>query len=206
MSVVAPPHPARRPPATMIPTNLFMTTGSHSGMITFSDHLQAACRQRDVAKQREPARTGDQLERQARESFWAFAQVSGLGCIDLGDRRSGVQISPARQQESQVRAGPLGPVLSVLSSRCAFYCTLGLISACCPMRLRMYVQTHAWTCPTTRHRSLPRAYQRRAGSGDWKAEPTVESCPRHAPRRRVVSRSTSSREPRQKLPQAPNLA
>jgi hypothetical protein len=29
VSVAAPPHPARRPPATMIPTNLFITTGLH---------------------------------------------------------------------------------------------------------------------------------------------------------------------------------
>jgi hypothetical protein len=58
---------------------------------------QAAYRPRDVAKQREPVRTVDQLERQATARFGAFAQVSGLACIDLGDRRSGVQISPARQ-------------------------------------------------------------------------------------------------------------
>ena len=46
-----------------------------------------------------------------------FAQVSGLWRIDLGDRRSGVQISPVRQQESQVWAGSLGPVeLSAPSS------------------------------------------------------------------------------------------
>ena len=35
-----------------------------------------------------------------------------------------------------------------LNSRCTFYCTLGLISAGCPMRPRMYVQIHAlngWT-------------------------------------------------------------
>ena len=31
-----------------------------------------------------------------------FAQVSGLGCIDLGDRRSRVQISAARQTKPQV--------------------------------------------------------------------------------------------------------
>jgi hypothetical protein len=62
-------------------------------------HLQAAYRPRDVAKQREPTRTSDQSERQARDGFRVFVQVSGLGCIDLGDRRSGVQISPARQQK-----------------------------------------------------------------------------------------------------------
>jgi len=54
-------------------------------------------RPRDVAKQREPARTSDQSEWQARDGFRAFVQVSGLGCIDLGDRRSRVQISAARQ-------------------------------------------------------------------------------------------------------------
>ena len=58
---------------------------------------QAAYRPRDVAKQREPARTNDQPERQARDGFRVFAQVSGLGCIDLEDRRSRVQISAARQ-------------------------------------------------------------------------------------------------------------
>jgi hypothetical protein len=30
VSVAAPPHPARRPPVTMIPTNLFITTGLHN--------------------------------------------------------------------------------------------------------------------------------------------------------------------------------
>jgi hypothetical protein len=39
---------------------------------------------RDVVKQRELARTSDQSERQARGGFRVFAQVSGLGCIDLG--------------------------------------------------------------------------------------------------------------------------
>jgi hypothetical protein len=48
-------------------------------------------------KQRQLARTSDQSERQARGSFRVFVQVSGLGRIDLGDQRSGVQISPARQ-------------------------------------------------------------------------------------------------------------
>ncbi len=39
-----------------------------------------------------------------------FAQVSDLGCIDLGDRRSGVQISPARQRNCRlgVVLGPIG--------------------------------------------------------------------------------------------------
>ena len=39
-----------------------------------------------------------------------FAQVSGLGCIDLGDRRSRVQISAARQTvcRSGVVVGPIG--------------------------------------------------------------------------------------------------
>ena len=58
---------------------------------------QAAYRPRDIAKQREPTRTSDQLEQQVTARFGTFVQVSGLGCIDLGDRRSGVQISPARQ-------------------------------------------------------------------------------------------------------------
>lgn len=58
---------------------------------------QAAYRPRDVAKQCEPARTSDQPELQFRGGFRTFVQVSALGCIDLGDRRSGVQISPARQ-------------------------------------------------------------------------------------------------------------
>jgi hypothetical protein len=57
---------------------------------------QAAYRPRDVAKQRVPARSVDQPGQQARGSFRTFAQVSGLGCIDLGDRRSGVQILSAR--------------------------------------------------------------------------------------------------------------
>jgi hypothetical protein len=168
-------------------------------------HLDVLAGRVQAARRRKTTRTSDQSERQARGGFLMFAQVSVLGCIDLGDRRSGVQISPATKK-LQVRAGPLGPVLRVLSSRSTFYCALGLISAGCPMRPRKYVQIHAWTCPTTRHRSLPRADQRRAGSGDRKTASTVESCPRHAPRRRVGSRSTSSREPRQKLPQTPNLA
>jgi hypothetical protein len=67
---------------------------------------QAAYRPRDIAKQREPARTSDQLEQQARGGFRAFAQVSDLGCSELGDRRSEVQILSARQQEPQVRCGP----------------------------------------------------------------------------------------------------
>ena len=62
---------------------------------------QAAYRPRDIAKQREPARTSDQSEWQARGGFRVFAQVSGLGCIDLGDRRSRVQISAARQTNTQ---------------------------------------------------------------------------------------------------------
>ena len=66
-------------------------------MITSSTHLKAGHRLRDNAKQREPVRTSDQLEQQVTARFGVFAQVSGLGCIDLGDRRSGVQISPARQ-------------------------------------------------------------------------------------------------------------
>ena len=32
-----------------------------------------------------------------------FVQVSGLGCIDLGDRRSRVRISAARQTKPQVK-------------------------------------------------------------------------------------------------------
>jgi hypothetical protein len=64
-------------------------------MITSSTHLKAGHRLRDNAKQREPVRTSDQLEQQVTARFGVFAQVSGLRCIDLGDRRSGVQISPA---------------------------------------------------------------------------------------------------------------
>ena len=60
-------------------------------------HLQAAYRPRDIAKQRELARTSDQLEQQASSGFRTFVQVSALGCIDLGDRRSEVQILSARQ-------------------------------------------------------------------------------------------------------------
>ena len=37
-------------------------------------------------------RTSDQPKLQATACFGTFAQVSGLGCIDLGDRRSEVQI------------------------------------------------------------------------------------------------------------------
>ena len=33
-----------------------------------------------------------------------FVQVSGLGCIDLGDQRSGVQISPVRPPETTQEA------------------------------------------------------------------------------------------------------
>jgi len=57
---------------------------------------QAAYRPRDIAKQREPARTSDQPELQFRGGFRTFVQVSALGCIDLGDRRSEVQILSAR--------------------------------------------------------------------------------------------------------------
>ena len=59
-------------------------------------HLQAAYRPRDIEKQCETTRTSDQPKLQARSGFGTFAQVTGLGLIDLGDRRSGVQISPAR--------------------------------------------------------------------------------------------------------------
>ena len=61
-------------------------------------HLQAAYRPRDIEKQRKTTQSVDQLERQARGHFEVFAQVSGLGCIDLEDRRSRVQISAARQK------------------------------------------------------------------------------------------------------------
>ena len=67
---------------------------------------QAAYRPRDVAKQCEPARTSDQPELQFRGGFRTFVQVSALGCIDLGDRRSEVQILSARQQKLLVRCGP----------------------------------------------------------------------------------------------------
>ena len=73
---------------------------------------QAAYRPRDVAKQREPARSNDQLERQFRGGFQAFAQVSGLGCIDLGDRRSRVQISAARQTAELLHAEASNPRVS----------------------------------------------------------------------------------------------
>jgi hypothetical protein len=52
---------------------------------------------RNSATQRNPARTSDPSERQARGHFGVSAQFNGLGCIDLGDRRSRVQISAARQ-------------------------------------------------------------------------------------------------------------
>ena len=45
---------------------------------------QAAYRPRDIEKQRETTQSVDQLEQQARDGFRAFAQVSCLGCIDLG--------------------------------------------------------------------------------------------------------------------------
>ena len=64
-----------------------------------SRHRQAAYRPRDVAKQCETTRTSDQPEPQVTARFGAFAQVSGSGLSDLGDRRSGVQISPARPPE-----------------------------------------------------------------------------------------------------------
>ena len=72
--------------------------------------FQAAVRPRDIEKQRELARTSDQSERQPRGGFWVFAQVSGLGCIDLGDRRSRVQISAARPIEAPLSrlGGPSG--------------------------------------------------------------------------------------------------
>ena len=83
-----------------------------------SRHRQAAYRPRDVAKQRVPARTSDQSERQARGGFRVFAQVSGLGCIDLGDRRSRVQISAARQinhRWSRISGGRHSGALSLMS-------------------------------------------------------------------------------------------
>jgi len=58
-----------------------------AGVIFEQPFLQAAYRPRDIAKQRELARTSDQLEQQARREFRVFAQVNGLRCIDLGDRR-----------------------------------------------------------------------------------------------------------------------
>jgi len=75
-------------------------------MITSSTHLKAGHRLRDNAKQREPVRTSDQLEQQVTARFGVFAQVSGLGCIDLGDRRSEVQILSARPMNPHVVAGP----------------------------------------------------------------------------------------------------
>ena len=71
---------------------------------------QAAYRPRDVANHCVPARTSDQSEWQARGGFRAFAQVSALGCIDLGDRRSGVQISPARQTNTPFEQALAEPV------------------------------------------------------------------------------------------------
>ena len=65
-------------------------------------HSQAAHRPRDVAKQRELVRTSDEPNGQARGGFRVFTQVSGLGLIDLGDRRSRVQISAARPIKPQV--------------------------------------------------------------------------------------------------------
>ena len=67
--------------------------------------LQAAYRPRDIAKQRELVRTVDQSNRQARGCFRVFAQVSGLGCIDLGDRRSEVQILSAQQKQPRLLDG-----------------------------------------------------------------------------------------------------
>ena len=87
-------------------------------------------------------RTIEYLERQTRGGFRAFVQVRGLGCIDLGDRRSGVQISAARQQERQV-----GPVRRVLSLCCVFCCTRGLIAAGCPRRVSVcFVDQFLWDC------------------------------------------------------------
>ena len=77
-------------------------------------HSQAAYRPRDIAKHRETTRTSDQPKLQATARFGTFVQVRGLGLIDLGDRRSGVQISPAR---------PPG-VLSVVAG----CCPLGVVS------------------------------------------------------------------------------
>ena len=78
--------------------------------------LQAAYRPRDIEKQREPARTSDQPELQARGGFRAFVQVNGLGCLDLGDRRSRVQISAAtRRTAGQGRSLGVSPPGIVLA-------------------------------------------------------------------------------------------
>jgi hypothetical protein len=58
-------------------------------------HLQAVYRPRDIARRRETTRTSDQPERQARGGFRVFAQVSGLGCIDLGGLKVGSSNLPS---------------------------------------------------------------------------------------------------------------
>ena len=161
---------------------------------------QAAYRPRDIAKQCETTRTSDQPEPQVRARFGTFAQVTGSGLIDLEDRRSGVQISPARPPKPQVRAGLSGPALRVLSSRCALYCTLGLLRGGCPIRLRGYVRSDARTHPQARVGSLSRSDQRRSRSGHREATATFESHPRHAAGRRVGSCTLDCRKPEQRSP------
>ena len=90
--------------------NLWSTWATEGPLLGPGGHApsvqEAAYRPQDIAEQREPARTSDQLEQQARSGFRVFVQVSALGCIDLGDRRSEVQILSARPMNPQVVAGP----------------------------------------------------------------------------------------------------
>ena len=89
----------------MTATNLFITTGFHSGMITFSIHPQAAYRPRDIAKQGESVRSGNQRIARWVAGFGAFPLVSALGCIDLITRRSLVQIQPPPLHGNPATAG-----------------------------------------------------------------------------------------------------
>ena len=68
--------------------NLWSTWATEGPLLGPGGHApsvqEAAYRPRDIAKQRELARTSDQLEQQARGSFRTFAQVSGLGASIWG--------------------------------------------------------------------------------------------------------------------------
>ncbi len=93
---------------------------------------QAAYRPRDVAKQREPARTSDQLGPQFRGGFRAFVQVSGLGCIDLGDRRS----SPYEAGTSPAQRAPVRSASIDLRSSDGQKVRLGTPVLWAPQRLK----------------------------------------------------------------------
>jgi len=59
--------------------------------------------------------------------------------------------SPTNKTAGQDRSLGVGPPGFVLALHVPLHTRP--VSAGCPMRPCMYVQIHAWTCPTTRHRS-----------------------------------------------------